>query len=431
MRGRTVRSALAATAALCAVAALPGTAVAADGPEGLPTYRTAADARPVTGRESSADGPPIEPGTYTDEISPGERAYYSVTLDDASNVWISATALPEPGTEVGGADGIKVALKSPEGATCGDSDIDFGGEDSARPIADYAWRMIRKDGYCQEAGVYHFSVEREGEGASDPAPWPVEIRFMEEPGVKGAQPTAQPTAPSDARTSAPPGPPSGEARRIEGGTGFNDAASMGEGNWKDRLRPGETRFYRVPVDWGQQLFTTVEFGTTRSGEAPFVGGAFRVDFYNPARGQVESRSLGYQADRPAALSLESRRVDFANRHAGTTELGGMRFAGWYYIAVHAHRDLAESVDGSVPLVLRTTVEGTPRGGPEYDGDAVAAGFGVEEGDREAAAEGPSATDAEDDGTLRVVGWAGIGTGTALLLGLGLWTLLARSGTRPR
>ncbi|GAA2467435.1 hypothetical protein [Streptomyces macrosporus] len=422
-----MRSGLAATAALCAVAALPGGAAAADGPDGVPAYRTAEDARPVTGGESSAEGPTITPGFYTDEIGPGQRKYYSATLDGASNAWISAVALPEPGSEVDMTDGIKVALRAADGTVCGNSGVDFGDDDAARPIADHARRVIREDGYCQEAGVYHFSVEREGRAGSDPAPWPVEIRFMEEPGLRNPVPAAPP----DARTSVPPGPPSGQARRIVGGTGFNDAASMGEGNWKDRLRPGETRFYRVPVDWGQQLFTTVEFGTTGADGAPFVGGAFRVDLYNPARGRVTGRGVGYQADRPAAFTLETRRVDFANRYAGTAEIGGMCFAGWYYIAVHAHEGLGESVEGSVPVVLRTTVEGTPRDAPAYVGDAVEAGFGVDEEDREAAAKGLSAAEAEADGTLRLVGWAGVGTGTALIVGLGLWTLLARRSVRPR
>jgi hypothetical protein len=420
-----VRSGLAVTAALCAVAALPGTAVAARaaGADDLPAYETAPGARPVEGRESSAHGPAIEPGVYTDDIGPGERRYYSVTLDDTSNAWISAVALPEPGSRVNGMDGIKVVLEATDGTNCGDADVSFGGDGSARPIADHAWRMIREDGYCQKRGVYHFSVERESAGTSDPTRWPLEIRFMREPGLRKPVPDTPPAA----ETPVPPGPPPGEARPIEGGTGFNDAPGMDEGNWSDRLRPGETRFYKVPLDWGQQLFTEVEFGTARTEEddAPYVSGAFRVDFYNTARGRISTHGVGYQADKPAAHSLESRRVAFANRFDGATELGRTRFSGWYYIAVHASAGLAESVDGAVPVVLRTTVEGTPGPGPGYDGNAAEAGFAVTEDDREAAARGLSQAEAGSGGTLRLVGWAGIGTGTALLVGLGLWTLLAR------
>lgn len=439
--GRTAGSAgLAAAAALCAAAVLPGTAgaaVPAAGPDGLPPYATAPDARRVTGSTGGGTPPSIEPGFHTDEIAPGERKDYRVVLDDSSDVWISAVALPEPGSDVGGNEGIEVSLRSAEGANCGESSVDFGSGESARPIADHAWRMIRRDGYCQEAGEYVFSVERRGAdpsgasaglaGAAGAGRWPLEIRFMREPGLKEPADASPPPM----ETLVPPAPPTGRTRPLRGGTGFNDAARMDEGNWSDELRPGETRFYRVPLDWGQRLFTEVEFGAAGSGDAPYVGNALRVDFYNTARGRITTQSQGYQAARPARLSVASRRVAYANRYAGGTELGDTRFAGWYYIAVHAHEDLAGSVDGAVPLVLRTRVEGAPRPGPGYAGDAARAGFGV-------AADGPGSTarnrsaaareaEAGSGETLRVVGWAGIGTGVALLAGLGLWTVLARRG----
>ncbi|MTE19982.1 hypothetical protein F0L17_12815 [Streptomyces sp. TRM43335] len=435
---RTRRSGLAAAVALCAlvsVAAVPGPARAAasgSAPEDLPAYRTAAGARHVSGAPDGA-GPVVEPGFYTDDIGPGERKHYRVALDDTSDVWISVVALPEPGSAVGGTEGIEVELRSADGDNCGESSVDFGSGESARPIADHAWRMIRKDGYCQEAGEYVFAVERRGaraSGSSGTARWPLEIRFMREPGLR----TPVDTSPPPAETHVPPGPPSGRTRALRGGTGFNDAAEMGEGNWSDALRPGETRFYKVPLDWGQRLFTEVEFGAAGAGDAPYVGNGLRVDFYNTARGRIGTRSQGYQAGRPARLSVESERVAYANRYALGTELGDTRFAGWYYIAVHAHEDLAGGVDDTVPLVLRTTVEGEPQPGPEYDGDAVRAGFGVTEEDREAAASGRDSAAAPRDGeaeegggALRMVGWVGIGTGTALLAGLGLWTFLARRG----
>ncbi len=427
--GRTMRSSLAAAAALCAVAALPGAAAAAQsaGQEDPPAYETAPGAQRVEGEESSAHGPAIEPGFYTDDIGPGERRYYSVTLDGESNVWISATALPEPGSRVKSMDGIEVALESADGTNCGDGDVSFGSDDTARPIADLAGRMIKKDGYCQEPGVYHFSVERDSDETADAGRWPLEISFMREPGLRDPASGGPSEAAPDAATPSPSGAPKGETRPIEGGTGFNDAPGMGEGNWSDRLRPGETRFYKVPLDWGQRLHTQVEFGTAkaRGDSAPYVSGAFRVDFYNTARGRIGTDGVGYRPDKPAAYRLDGQRVAFANRFDGSTELGETRFAGWYYIAVHANGKLAESVDGTVPVVLRTTVAGEPEAGPEYDGNAEEAGFGVTEDDREAAAEGLNRSAAESGETLRLLGWAGIGAGTALILGLGLWTILAR------
>ena len=72
------------------------------------------------------------------------------------------------------------------------------------------------------------------------------------------------TAP-DAWDSAPPEPVTGEARRRAGGAGFAEAAPLGEGVWRDDIRPGQTLFYKVPVGWGRQFNATAELGSSSSG----------------------------------------------------------------------------------------------------------------------------------------------------------------------
>lgn len=59
----------------------------------------------------------------------------------------------------------------------------------------------------------------------------------------------------------------------------------------------------------------------------------------------------------------------------------------------------------------------------YEGDAGV--FGVTDQDREVARKGQNAEQAAKSGPMTVVAAAGIGTGSALVLGLGVWTLLAR------
>ncbi|OEV25953.1 hypothetical protein AN220_10960, partial [Streptomyces nanshensis] len=84
-------------------------------------------------------------------------------------------------------------------------------------------------------------------------------------------------APARAETGYGPGGedaalPAGAPRDIEGGSGFNDARKLRAGVWRDTLVPAQTRWYRVPVGWNQQLRYDVEFANEparpRSGGVP-------------------------------------------------------------------------------------------------------------------------------------------------------------------
>ncbi|WP_367124851.1 hypothetical protein [Streptomyces phytohabitans] len=420
---------MAAAAALCAVAALPGAATA--DPGDLPAYRTADGAKPVKGAASSSDGPRLAAGgTYTDTIQPGEKRYYSVELDRKSTPWLSAAALPEAGAEVGGAEGLSLTLLGADGTECGSEDVDFGADGAARPIAASVGRLDEPDGNCQQPGVYHLSVERvAGSGPdapTDPAAWPLELRFMREPGLRRLESTTPPEN-GDLPTGAPD-LPTGEARELDGGTGFNDAVGMTGGAWKDRLRPGETRWYRVPVDWGQQLVLSAEFGTARtSDETAYASDGVRVDLYGPARGHIDDAGGTYTAGEPEQVTAATYPVTYQGRYAYDGAVSHASVAGWYYVAVHAHAAVGEFTDGPVPVTLRTALRGERKAGPGYDGDPAEGGFGVTGEDREQAEKGQSAdaTEDGDGGALRLVGYAGIGTGTVLLAGLGAWTVLAR------
>lgn len=436
-----VAVALGALAALLPAAAVAASAAAPDAapansPADAGQYQPAKDAEPVEGAESSAGGEELAAGkTYTDSIGPDDKLWYSVTLDAKSNAWISAVAAPKPGTKVAYDDGIELSLESKGGDQCSSSDADFDADGAARPIANNVWRVVQPDGYCQEAGVYNLTVTRVGDSTSSPEEWPLELRFMQEPPLAKAGPTTPPD-PESIPTRQPP-PPTGTAEPRKGGTGFNDAVGIGHGVWTDKIRPGATHFYRVPLDWGQQLFLQTEFGTTRvADDTAYASNGVRVDFYNPARGFIAGVSETYYGDDPAAIPALSPPVAYENRYAvyggDFGEFGNVGFAGWYYIAVSVTEEVGEFADGPVPVELRTTVKGDPKEGPEYAGDAEAAGFAVTDEDRDMAHEG---TPADEDGGgagagKKILAVAGIGAGVLLLAGLGLWMVLARRRTAP-
>ncbi|MEU9604803.1 hypothetical protein [Streptomyces sp. NPDC048057] len=422
-----------ATAQVLAQSAPP--AAAADGPDRPPRpYGTADGARAVTGAASGDRAPSLSPGTYTDVLSAGERKHYRVPLDDRSHAYVSAVLAPPPGGTVAATDGMRIGLADPGGTRCSDgTDVTFGA-DTPRPVADYATRRIGPGRGCQAEGEYVFTVEAIGadfgdgdrSGASEGSgarTWPVEIRFMLEPGLKAGSSAPSADGPGRGRS---PQLPQGAPKGAEGGTGFNDARALGQGRWRDELNPGDSRYYKVPLDWGQRLFLDATFGygggdgdgsgSPRDGQK--VPDGVQLALYNTARGFVES----VDADHPdRSVTLDTAPVAFDNRIVKGNEVGAMRFSGWYYVRVSLARDVA----GPTPLTLGVGIEGEPAAAPPYDGDPLAAGFGVTAGDRLGVRASGPAGDSGGSAAMRIVGYSGIGLGTALVLGLVGWTAVAR------
>lgn len=422
----TTGAAVVAVLGLCA--ALSGPAAADGG--GLPRYETAEDARAVRGTHSSGDAPRLTPGVSTDALKYGEKKYYTVNLDAESDVYLSATAAPAPGSKVDALrDGLTAVLETTGGDECGASDqLSFrAGDNTAYPLSGYATRQIDDDGPddCRRKGPFLFSVERSGDGASGSGAWPVEIAFTEEPPLKGGAPAAPAAGSWSTRLPAPPG--GVQKKKATGGTGFNDAGAVGTGVWKDVLRPGETRFYRVPVDWGQRLYAKAELPNSSKGDAtspPFVPDALNLNAFNAVRGKVTDDDFVEYDGKQADTALFTPPVLYGNRFG--TEDTGMRLAGWHYLAVTLHPDVTQYFPDGAPLTLRVDVSGAAEAGPGYDGRGRGAvGIGVTEDDRQQAADGLTEAGAAKSDTLRAVAFGGIGTGTLLLLVLGVWTLVAR------
>ncbi|MDQ0941068.1 hypothetical protein [Streptomyces sp. V1I1] len=402
-----------AMTALCVLMLVPSVAGAASqDPSGdVPEYRMGEDSRPVHGTGSSTDGPVLDPGTYTDTLTAGDKKYYRVKLDAKSNAFVSTVLAPPPEVKVGLMDGIRVSLESPDGTECSSGDLVVFASNTARPIAGYGTRRIQANGPCQSAGEYLYTVERVGSANSDSQAWPIELKYMSEPGLKAD--AVAPEAPTKWSSQAPV-PPKSAAKPVTGGTGFNDAAPVGDGAWKDEVRPGESRFYKVPVGWGQQLFVDAEMANAGTGQQPFVVDGVRMELYNTARGLADSVQTQYSG-KPSALELGTAPVAFSNRFAAKPEaVSALRFSGWYYVQLTLDRQVAQSV----PMTLSVSVEGDEQSGPEYDGDAVKAGFGISDADKEAVRGG------DESLAMRTIGFTGIGIGTFLLLSLGMWTLVA-------
>ncbi|PWI12495.1 hypothetical protein DIZ27_02785 [Streptomyces sp. NWU339] len=390
-------------------------------------YAFTEGAQRIDGAGSTADAVRLEAGrTYRSTLPASGRIHYRLELDAGSDVHVSATAVPPGRGSAAVIDGVKVSVQDADGRSCDVDTATFGAAASPHPVAASAVREISpRKSLCQDAGTYYVTVERadpDGKGAS-PDAWQLELTIASEPRLERTEVT---TAPEE-WNSASPQPVTGEAQRRAGGVGFAEATPLDEGVWRDDIRPGRTLFYKVPVDWGQQFHATAELGSSSSDGTGFVPAALDLDLYNPVRGHVADVGIGYDGRQKSGSLPPLPHVAYANRHATGAQVGAMRFAGSYYLVAHLTAEVADDFgDGPVPLKLRVRVSGAAQDGPEYAGESVPADiFAVTAQDREAATRGRSTGDGTAMTALAV---GGIGTGSALLVGLAVWTAAARRRT---
>ncbi|MFE5941003.1 hypothetical protein [Streptomyces sp. NPDC056480] len=411
----TASGSTAATGTGAGHAAAAGTAAGG----AIPPYTFDSAARRVQGAASSSDAVELKTGqTYRDTLKRNGKVYYRVNLD-RENAYVSVVAVPKAGGKAEYGDGFKVSMQDGSGTECGYQQANFSSSEYTRPLAAYARRIVDADSStCQRAGAYYVLVERESKASTDD--WELEIRYASEPVLKKAGPTELP----EVWASGTPGPPAGDPQPRRGGSGVHDATSLTQGEWRSDILPGQTLFFRVPVDWGQQLFATAELGSSATGDE-YIGHALVLSLENPALGHVDENTVSYSG-KPATLALDALRpVAHENRSSYDEATSGMRFAGWYYLSATLNPAMAaEYGDRTVPLTLRVSLRGDAKPGPGYDGDPGR--FAVTADDKEAAEKGASgAQAASGSDSMRVVAAAGIGSGTLLLLGLGGWTLVAR------
>ncbi|MFI7385234.1 hypothetical protein [Streptomyces sp. NPDC049813] len=475
-------AAVAAGAGAGVVLALPGATVAAE-PGAADPYVYAKGAQQVAGARNSTDAPRLGTGsTYRSSLGAGASGavYYRVDLDGAANAYVSAVAVPPLGPDVKAAysDGITVTLQDRNGNRCDSERATFRSGAYPRPLAAAAERLVRPGGLrCQTAGTYYVVVERKSDAASTQETWGLELKVATEPGLVSATPTEGPKA----WPSASVPPPTGKAVRRTGGTGFNDAVAMRAGVWKDGIRPGESHFYRMPVDWGQQLFLDAELGSSAGDGARrgIVTGALAMELYNPARAAVAAQDASYAGKPTSAVFDPLPPVAYENRYLMRDDQAAMRLAGWYYLKVTLNPAMAEKFGGKESgVTLRVTVDGEQGQQPDYvrdpgefqvtaadraaaergeggavwgDSDGAGGRDGGGAGGGSAAENSGGAGDGADgsgaggsssgsssssssasasastssvDGRMVLLGVAGIGVGTVLVLWLGVWRVVA-------
>ncbi|MET8078169.1 hypothetical protein [Streptomyces sp. NPDC005303] len=399
------------------------------------SYAFAEDAPSVTGATDTADAERLRPGTtYRSSLPSDGKVYYRLVLDGTSTVYVAATAVPPTDASVTPTEGVRVSVQDAEGRSCSAPDTaSIGAGRSPRPLTVWGARQLPTSrSLCRTAGTYYVVVERVLRTASSPGDWDLELAPVLEPGLRKAGSTSAP----EAWDSATPSPPGGESVRLRGGKGFGSATALEQGAWRDDLRPGQTLFYKVPVDWGQQVYATADLSSASGGGAGggFVPGGVNLALYNPVRGLVDDTSISYNGSQKSGALAALPPVGYDNRYAVSDRVGGMRFAGSYYLVVHLAARVGEDFgDGPFELTLRVRVKGAATAGPGYAGQSEPSGiFQVGLLGRASGAVGDAgASDGDGGGAggggtgMKLVAVGGIGAGTVVLVVLGVWVAVGR------
>ncbi|MGW1268064.1 hypothetical protein, partial [Streptomyces sp. NPDC002491] len=435
-----------------------------------PPYAFAGDARSAPAATGTAAAVALEPGaTYRSSLESRGKAYYRLELDGTSNVYVAVTAVPRTDAVLSVGDGVGVSVQNADGASCSRDKATVGASKSPQPITAWAAREIFPGrGLCQKPGTYYVVVERTGvtpdggrgrgggDGGSDSSgsgssrgsgsgaggeekgtetqtaadvPWELELAPVSEPALRKATATSAP----EAWDSATPALPVAERVPVRGGAGFTGATAVRQGVWSDEIVPGQTLFYKVPVDWGRQVFAAVDLGSADR-DSGYVVDALDMTLYNPVRAEVKDTAVGYGGAQKSTALPPLPPVGYANRYASATSTKSLRFAGAYYLVVHLAAQVGDRFgDGPYGLTLRIRVDGRTQGGPGYAARSAPRGvFDVGAPDPEPEAAGRADTvDAAHSGTrggdpaMKAVAVAGIGAGSLLLSVLGIWTLTAR------
>ncbi|MCX5141454.1 MULTISPECIES: VWA domain-containing protein [unclassified Streptomyces] len=368
--------------------------------------------RRVAGAATADRAPVLVPGQYLDTIGPGEKRYYAADLDSESTVDLAATAVPQPGAAVDTFDALSTRIEYDEHGSCGTHTERFAQKEGAVPLTSAVARIRSKTGTrtCDRAGRYRLVVERESKKGSDAARWPLEL-------VLGAEaPLAKGVTPAQSQTEYGRGGkeatlPAGNPRDVRGGTGFNDARTIAQGVWRDRILPSQTLWYKVPASWGQQVRYDVEFAnepTVDGTAATYSYGATRL--YTPARhpltGGGEFSTSTMYSGRPSAVAMGGVPVAWTNRYEDRTDVQPVHAGGEFYISVTLGAQAAEIAENpQIGLVLRVSVLGEARTGPEHGAPAAAGKAGGEAG-QDADKRGDSIASA-DSGGAGGAGWTGI------------------------
>ncbi len=341
---------------------------------------------PIRGGATPAAAPVVKPGQYLDTYARGETGagsegtvkYYAVELKPGDTPHFSATIAP-PAVRAENLDAlvIRISVVDASGDDCGPGsgfgfDVTVFGKLTPQtavldpaPVGERPWREPCSAG----DGPVYLKLTRAGRSFATQQ-LPVELAFRLEPAVSDAGPPAV-----TEKSGELPAPTPGPARPVEAGTSFNDAPVLAPGSYRDSVTTGETRYFRVRLDWGQRLAYRVQVPAQG---LPIQTAALYVLLASPLRARAEqvagsagSALLGGREDQEVSGSTAAP-VRYLNRDSTRSQADEYSVDGYYYLVLDLSYRLSKEEPVSFPFTLTVAASGGEPG-PSYLTDPAAYG----------------------------------------------------------
>ncbi len=157
--------------------------------------------------------------------------------------------------------------------------------------------------------------------------------------------------------------PSTSPKPTPGGTSYNNATEITPGTVSDTLVPGETKFYRMNVDWGQRPLAEVEFDKKNTDDSR------NGDIYvaSPRREVTSEQTIRtLDKDVPTtARAVGTPYVFYRNREESAAHQEAADAGQWYVmVTLEGYKDNGKQAK-DIEFRLSTAVEGNKVDGPEW------------------------------------------------------------------
>ena len=203
-----------------------------------------------------------------------------------------------------------------------------------------------------------FSGARDKETSGAVADVEVEINF--EPILKGSEAAKYPEPTDKNYGDDVPSLEFNDVTAVQGGPSFTQATEVEPGAYSDALVPGEYRFYKIPVEYGQRPVVNLRTGASARGEVEQLN--FKL--YSPLRMDLGGDSvILYDDNREGDIAGDV--VNYRNRERDGRDSKRSN-AGTYYVAVSLAQGGDEEVMGvEQPFEIAFDVEGEKEDGPDW------------------------------------------------------------------
>ncbi|MGM0931118.1 MAG: vWA domain-containing protein [Actinomycetota bacterium] len=402
---------------------------------------------PVTGGKSAAGAAEVSTGQYLDTFATGSkkiydggtRKFYKVHLDDGERLHVSASlVMPIRSGSMSTYSSLELEVLGSVGQECLTSVREA--RDEAR-LSDGPVTAVLStpalgsgDKECLESadgGDLVISVTRSGPGWQDDA-LPMELLFLTEPEADTA---GLPEA-YDSVTTLALLKPGAKPQETAPGNSFNSAPELAAGSYTATLIPGEVHFYKVPVDYGQQLRAVAKLGDYQ--KDIFNPSYLQLGVANPLRQPVtitDGTSTGAygmtsMADPGTTVAANfASPVRYRNAAEGAHDVRTLYLAGDYYLQVAVDPLYFEDAkETEIPYTLSLDLVGDVEPGPgAAEPEATPAETAVAEpADNQAATQTIVAAADDDDGSPLVpaLAWS-IGSAVVIAAGVAAAVILRR------